>query len=410
MANATLTKEQEVLLNLTAMSISDSPQNLILPDSNLLNVDFKDVLRESIINSITFATFNVLSFYKKYISDEIYNAWNKRGLIALSNNYVVNSSQNELIKILNENNFKYTIIKGTSSSIYYPHPEYRALGDVDFLIDSESCEEITNVLIQNGYVKNPENHISHIIFNKENAHLEMHFKVAGIPNNEHKEEVENFLKLAIETSVNSTYDNSVFKSPSSLFHGVIIILHTQHHLLNEGLGLRHLCDFATFVNKTKDEKFWVAELIPFLKRVGLYNFVNIFTNLCVKYLNIEKPSWATNCESSLLDELILDILSSGNFGCKDVKKAKSAVYLAQKGEKDRGKLFNVLKKLHNAVLIKYPIVKKLWILYPFLFIYRFLRHLILIIFGKRQSVFTLMPEAEKRNKLYKKLKIFKTKK
>ena len=43
--------------------------------------------------------------------------------------------------------------------------------------------------------------------------------------------------------------------PSHFHHGLNLLLHTNQHLLGEGLGLRHLCDWAVFAAGFSDEEF-----------------------------------------------------------------------------------------------------------------------------------------------------------
>lgn len=65
--------------------------------------------------------------------------------------------------------------------------------------------------------------------------------------------------------------------PTDLHQAVILLLHTAHHLVSEGVGLRQLCDWACFVNKTQGEEFWHTKFIPLVKEIGMYNFASILT-------------------------------------------------------------------------------------------------------------------------------------
>ena len=404
-----LSKEQRVLLNLISISISNEPSKILLYEEDLLGVDFIKVAKESIYQAVTVQAFNAVSNYKKYFSTAIYNKWQEFAVGSISSNLKVLKAQNDLVEVMKESGFPYAIIKGTSASYYYKTPYERSLGDVDFLIDAGNREEIEKLLIEKGYVKDPMAHISHVIFTKPNAHLEMHFEVAGLPDNEHKKRVKEFLEPTVETAKVTDIDGNYFSTPKEIYHGVIILLHTQHHLLGEGLGLRHLCDLAVFVQKTKCEDFWPNDIIPLLKEIGLYKFLQVMVTACVNYLNIDRPSWLIDGYDDLASEVIGDVMQSGNMGKKDKVRANSGMLLAKKGKKKRGAISTLVISLHRAVLLKYPFVKKWWILYPFIYIYKAVQNVLRMIFGKRTSLNKMIPEAKKRQALYDKLDVYKTK-
>ena len=404
-----LSKEQRVLLNLISISISNEPSKILLYEEDLLGVDFVKVAKESIYQAVTVQAFNAVSNYKKHFSTAIYNKWQEFAVNSISSNLKVLKAQNDLVEVMKENGFPYAIIKGTSASYYYKTPYERSLGDVDFLIDAGNREEIEKLLIEKGYEKDPMAHISHVIFTKPNAHLEMHFEVAGLPDNEHKKRVKEFLEPTVETAKVTDIDGNYFSTPKEIYHGVIILLHTQHHLLGEGLGLRHLCDLAVFVQKTRCEDFWPNDIIPLLKEIGLYKFLQVMVTACVNYLNIDRPSWLIDGYDDLASEVIGDVMQSGNMGKKDKVRANSGMLLAKKGKKKRGAISTLAISLHRAVLIKYPFVKKWWIIYPFIYIYKAVQNVLRMIFGKRTSLNKMIPEAKKRQALYDKLDVYKTK-
>ncbi len=402
-----LSNEQKALLNLVAISISNNPQSLVLKEQELESVDWIEVFKESVYQSVPLATLNALKFYKDLVPEKVYSAWKSAGISVLKNNLSVSSYQNQLVEILDKNKVDYCIIKGSSAADYYPNQEDRALGDIDFLIDLEKKEQVENLLKDNGYNMWDMPHPSHSVFSKENAHLEMHFQVAGLPNNDSKEYIKTFIKPATKEIKKNKNQMGEFNAPNELYHGIIILLHMQHHMQNEGLGLRHVCDWACYVNKTYKMPMFREELLPFLKEIGLYKYAQVITKICVKYLGIESQDWTEEQPDQICQELLCDIFKGGNFGVRDKGRAQSGHLIAQKGEKDKGTVVNAFKTIHRIVLIHYPIVKKIWLLYPFLYSWKVIKYLFLMMIGKRKSVFKLMSNANERKDVYSKLEIFK---
>lgn len=86
-------------------------------------------------------------------------------------------------------------------------------------------------------------------------HLEMHFNLAGIPEGKPGELVREYSKDIYEKASLCRLNNGEAMLPSPFHHGLIILLHTCHHMTGEGIGLRHLCDWAVFVNSLSDDEF-----------------------------------------------------------------------------------------------------------------------------------------------------------
>lgn len=401
-----MTLEQKIILNLSAVSITEKSLVPPLSETDLKSADWKLIKDEAVMQTVPLTTFESVIEYKDYIPKEVYEDWESIALSVHQSNMTVQHSQFELIKLLNENNFKYQIIKGTSAAAYYQKPSSRALGDIDFLIDKNEQSKIEETLIKAGYKKDSMAHISHVIFKKPYTHLEMHFEVAGLPSGKMGETIKEFLIPSINNPINCVYDFGEFNAPDYVYHALIILLHMQHHNLNDGMGLRHLCDWAAFVNKTGDNDFWTEKFIPLVKEVGLYKYLSVVTEMCVKYLFVSKPKWLIDSDEELCAELLEDMFIGGNFGRKNNERARSGQIIAKKGEKKRSAVGTLARALHKSILLRYPIVKKVWIIYPFIFCWKVVKNLFEMAIGKKVSIGKMLPEAKKRQAIYDKLKVF----
>jgi len=403
-----LTREQKILLNLTARSICENPSLITLEESDFDGADWEGIVKEAIAQAVPLVAFDAVAIYKRYIPEDIYSRWKNIAAGVLRKDFMVAQSQAVLIELLN-NKYPYIILKGMAAGAYYPNPELRALGDVDFLINPAQQEEIEEILIQAGYQKSHGDHPNHVVFRKPGAHLEMHFEVAGVPYGWQGEAVRTFLKNAVFEPQKQVQDIGEFNAPSDINHGLILLLHMQHHMLGEGFGLRHLSDWAVYVAKTYQESYWDETLIPFLKKIGLFTYTAIMTKTSAKYLQIPCPEWAVSADNETCDEIMRDILTGGNFGQKDVNRAKSGMLISERGKSgtSHGAIYNLSHTLHMNVL-RMPCVKKVPILYPFIYIWKAIRFLFLSMIGKRPSLVKMAPEAKKRKSVYEKLAIFET--
>jgi len=305
-----------------------------------------------------------------------------------------------------KNQFSYIILKGLVSAFYYPDCKKRTLGDVDFLVPKEQQAEIEAVLEKSGYQKINNDHPHHQSFRKNSCNAEMHFLIAGIPEGDVGEVFKDYFKSAVTEC--EAIGNPPYNSPTPQIHGGIILLHTLHHMLSEGLGLRHLCDWAYFVDKTISEPFWQTDLLPLLKRTGTLKFAAIITKTSHLYLGTALPDWAKDIDNAICQGVIDDLFAAGNFGRKDRDRAGASTFMAahRKNTKKHSKVVTHFITLKNSMYYLYPFLHKWKILYPVIFVWRIIRFLWLMLTGKRPNLIKANTYANERMSLYKQFELY----
>lgn len=398
----TLTLEQKVLLELLAGEITGTVR---LDETELKTVNWDSVRKEAKAQAVPLMAAEGAAKYKEYIAD--FTPWKGLAAGALTANIRTACHQQALGELMHGR--PYFILKGLAAASYYPKPQERSLGDIDFLIDPAQRAEIEQLLEENGYENRDTDHICHVAFRKESAHLEMHFAIPGIPDGKPGEIVRDFMKAAMAHRTTATFDQWRFPAPEDLHHGLIILLHMQSHMLCEGLGLRHICDWACYVQKTKGEPFW-PHLLDLFRRIGLLTYAEAITKTCSLYFHIACPKWAEQIDESLCHALMQDILTGGNFGRKDSLRSKSGMMISDHGKSGtkHGKLVNLFLLVHHTTPARYPIIKKCALLYPFLDGWRILLYLCRTATGKRISITKLAPMAKQRKSIYDRLHVFET--
>lgn len=404
MKNFTLT--EEVLLELLSSSINGT--KVQIEEEKLKQTDWNTIGLLSSKQAVSLAVFDAVTPYKKYIPSNIYDKWYAHVLKGFSKNSVLEAAQKELHNEICKD-CNYAILKGMAAAQYYLKPELRNLGDIDFLVPSEKMQEISQSILSKGYSEHSENDC-HICFVKMPAALEMHYEIPGIPYGETGEKVRVFVKSILQNTKTVAFGGNVFSSPSDMFNGVILLLHMQHHMVSEGLGLRHLADWACYINKTYNDDFW-QELLPFFKSIGIYKYAQVITKVCSLYLGSICPEWAKDINETLCYGIISDVLKGGNFGSIDETRKASGKMVSEhgKGGMKHGKIYNLARTLHTSTCMIYPIVKKVPVLYPFLYVWRILVYIFRVIKGERVSLIAASKVADQRKTLYEQLEIFETK-
>ncbi len=399
-----LQKEQAFLLSLLRYAIHERKEEL---PENLPEQEISPLLKEASAQAVRgMALYGLLAMQDRFSKDAVQNLKYRFAGIIRSNT-AVSYTQSKLVKLLDEHGFSYVILKGDAAAVYYPEPELRMRGDVDFLIDPEEKNNVEKMLMNAGYARSLEGHACHVVFKKPGEHLEMHFEPAGIPNGKIGDAVRTFLKDTLENRVFVPDDLGGFFAPSPLYHAMILLLHMQHHMLGEGIGLRHLCDWACFVRKTHEQPFW-EQLLPFLRKIGLFTFTAVMTRTCAIYLDTPCPPWAEGADTALCDNIMSDIFTGGNFGKKNAARAKSGVFVSNHGKDGttHSKFYYMCYTIHHSTIDHFPKLQKVYILYPFFYVIRITQYLCMIAQKKRPPLHGILAMAEERRELYQELHIF----
>ena len=94
--------------------------------------------------------------------------------------------------------------------------------------------------------------------------------------------------------------------------------HNLKHSLNEGIGLRQLCDLALFVCHNQ-AALAAAPLKDLLSRFGLRRWTDLCLAYCVEHLGLpaSKLPYPVKASSHLVEAMHREVMQSGNFGQMD---------------------------------------------------------------------------------------------
>ena len=329
-------------------------------------------------------------------------------------NVQVDYNHTEIADLLSKNNIKYVFIKGVASASYYKKTNLRTMGDVDVLINRYDNEKVHTILQVLGYSTNDD------IF-KENGHIvykrgtkgavsvcEVHFALNGIPISLN-DVFEKYISNILDNTREITVADGKCLVPSDFHHGIILLLHTATHLTHEGVGLRHLLDWAVFANKFPNDEFVSLFEIP-LKEMGLWRFAQLLTLCCEEYLGIDKKQWAGKVEEGLIEDIIADIMNGGNFGFKDKDRYGQIKFISDRETykvSDKGTFSQLLSSINAKAKTEYKFVKDCKLLLPFAWASVIFNYLILVLTHKRKlDNLNTINSAKHRQNLYNEFKLF----
>ena len=392
-----ITKTQKELLDVLSKSLFDRKNE---------NVEINiDILKEAKHQAVlSLMNVDVIEF------PQVYNLQAK----ILFNNMRIEYEHVDAHRLMLENKVPYVVLKGVASAIYYPEPSLRTMGDVDLLVLESDLEKVDKILRANGFCQEDfDAHHHHIVYQRHRNGLrsvwEVHWKSPGIPNGESGIKIQKYLSNIIDCARIHKIPSGEYQIPMAFHHGLVMLLHIAGHLINTGIGLRHLCDWAVFVATFSDDEF-CAMFEEKLKAVGLWRFAQLLTQLSIKYLGCPKKDWCGNGDEEYLNKMMQDIMDGGNFGEKDKNRINQAKLMTNtgKGVDDTSILKQFFLTMNDKAKRGMPIVAKVPVLLPIGWAYVGFRHLLRMIQGRRPSIDVgdMISGATKRKEIYREFRLF----
>lgn len=370
------------------------------------DTDWEKVFEEARLQSVALLAYENTDH--SLLPQDVNKRWQQYAMNLLAHNIRINHDHGQVHQWMSSHGIPYVILKGSASARWYPVPIQRTLGDVDFLVPAGQIEEAGAVLKQQGLSDWQKEHEAHIVYNGNDMDLELHFRVPGIPYGQTGELCEQYLQDIFAEAVEYDCGGETMIIPSSFHHGLILLLHTCHHLTGEGIGLRHLCDWAVFVSAV-DEREFVSLFEEKLKVVGLWHFACVLTQLSVRYLGAPAVSWCGEENEELTSGLMEDILAGGNFGRKERQRREQTIFISSRGKNGVGKTGMVKQfvlSVNERIRLKWPFTGRNifflligWIMYT-------VRYAFLLVTGKRKMAADLISNSARRRDLYSQLRVY----
>lgn len=413
----TITAKDKAFLLLIKRALFNSDDQLSSIGLENGDVDWRGVFGESVAHAMTLVALNgTVGLEGALIPDDVLNEWQGVSIQFVLKNELLMQVQNELISILRDQGIRGAVIKGASAAFCYNDPESRTLGDVDFLVREEDFDRAVAILESNGFVKEKgERNHCHTELAYKGCSVEIHRYINGLPDGELGEYIKDIFKASFEKEEHfESVGGYTFPVTDELCQALTLITHTQGHVLRGGLGLRHLCDWAAFVDKKLTDELRES-LDPILKKVGLYKFYRVLTKTCQKFLLDKEFLLDESISEStrLRDMLMLDFMFCGNFGRKDPASLHgSSVFtkptVIEGADGSSTTKVKVGKNMLDVIKHSWPITQKHRILIPVGFIYVPIRYVFRVLCGKRKLISPkFISTTSRRNHLYRQLDIFK---
>ena len=235
---------------------------------------------------------------------------------AVRRNALVDLRAKEVTDLFAASGFKSAVLKGQGVARYYPDPSLRVSGDIDLWVPG-GREAVLGFLKGRYPLRKPVyHHVEARFF--EDVEVEVHFLPAFLYNPFRNRRLQRWFGEQARKWDMAGDDGSGFRYPKPAFAALFSLVHISKHIINEGVGLRHVMDhhyIMTALSETEREEVRVlAKGLGFARLGSALSYVEqeFFGEAGCPDLFAPKAG----CGARLLD----DVLLSGNFGHSDTRK------------------------------------------------------------------------------------------
>lgn len=255
----------------------------------------------------------------------LYLQWCNTLLQIEEKNRLLNRELAHVYALCHEHGVEPVLLKGQGVAQNYRNPLHRQCGDIDLFTGHEAYQKVNSLLLPD-VTKVHEECFKHIGFDWHGVMIENHRVLntlnAPTANKKFQAEIARWYRAG-EMRKQQVGDCTVSVPPLT-FDAVYILIHSVLHALNEGIGLRQICDWACLLHHHQDtlDKDAVRKL---LHEYGLEKAAKIFGIVAVEYLGLPAECLPISYESSDVptgEWLMNDIWQEGNFGKFNANKKR----------------------------------------------------------------------------------------
>jgi len=412
MNSARFTVEERLLFDLLKITFSGKKPSQITNDAkNIIikyeNVDWDRLARMADRHGIIALLYDALgggAAIPKSASDRLKAVSNK---IVLQNYHLIFLGRT-VIELFRKNSIPVVLLKGSGTSGLYPVPELRKSGDIDLLLLNPSdIDRCGNILEEAGFNKMDEQLAHHhvVYCTGEKIEIELHVMLAEPFDNKKTNE---YLQKIYYTCKNHVVEKDVMGITLPIFddgyHAFYLLLHMLQHFLRSGFGLKLLCDWVVFWKRkvTKEQCDIFLELVT---GSGLKVFAQTVTAACIGYLGLEVDNVTFLFDGELsVDEaeelgesMICEVVEAEEFG-----RSSGDRMVMVRGSGIGG----YVREFHHQMCLNFPKAGKIFILWPYLWVYTLARFLNNNRKLRKVSSKAILSKAKQRSRLMKQLKLF----
>lgn len=291
---------------LICCGIWDTHPNTMLFDG-LTSAEWKSIYQMISKHAVIGVTFPVLENLPMALKPQrrFYLEWCGMALHIKNSNQKMSDAYNRLYQWFEQGDVHPILLKGMGVAAWYPHPLLRITGDIDIYIRKDEYKKAIEMLHQATIDLKQTSEHDEFIF--DGVQIELHTNTSHYGNI--------FEKQGIVTTM--TEGEISYRVPSPEANALLLIQHPAKHLFTSGSAIRHLCDWALFLQKNHRQLAF-DQVERALKEKSIEQFAMVFTSLAVNRLRLNSAvapaNWLSRSRKRQEKVLLHDLLEKGDCG------------------------------------------------------------------------------------------------
>ncbi len=234
-------------------------------------------------------------------------------------NAIMDNAVTHLCQALNRKGFRHFIFKGQTIAAMYPDATLRQCGDIDFMVHPDDWDQalayFRKVLPSSVHINHTDKDMQ---FQVNGVAFEMHYRMTSFayPGN-HKY----WEKVVMPEVWNSLTDVRIgetdVRTMDVTYYTLYAFIHIFKHLISDGIGLRHFCDWAVLLTRLTKSSPSLAPLEKHLEELGLKKAFTGVGAVLTDSLGLPKESFPfeiTEEDHRRAPRLLENLFDMGNFG------------------------------------------------------------------------------------------------
>lgn len=321
-----MTKEQEALIKLLSVALAGKKMKQIPYAVNWKTV--MEMANRQEMNAIAFDGYQAIhdTIAEDGITKFLLMEWLGQ-TVSLERQYKIQyAAAVRLAELYDLNNIRTFVLKGFSIACCYPIPSHRFSCDLDcFLATKKTGQQsiaydLGNTLMESNGIPVNRDYYKHSEFNYEGLHVENHRFCCSVKRGKRTKELEAFLQELLNKDKAIFLNDSKLALPPLPFQALFLLEHACAHFLYEKMTLKHICDWAMFRKRYKEELDW-REIDRLCSRFSLNSFAETMNHLADYLLGAVPYSQLTTLDKRVLEDTFKEVSLPSNKIRQRIRKA-----------------------------------------------------------------------------------------
>ena len=334
------------------------------PEEPPVGIDFEaifELAKKQDVENIVFLSIDQL---ENNIDSNLYSIWQEAYYKRMKYSAFQDMALEELIEVFTKAGIDCMPLKGSVIKNYYPSPDLRCMGDIDFLVREQNRQVVRDIMHSLGYIDDILDDGQVDGFKREKlVYVEIHYDFSDVNHAYHNLFTIDWDKL-VSTDIEHLYKMTI----EDLYY--FNVGHYAKNMHNRGMGIRAAIDCYVLWNEMNDEQQ------QNVLRMFLTTELKKFNDSLLKIAEI----WFDGIMDHSLDTVQQYLLNTKTYSSK---KDEITMY-AVKDNLDDSNVKYVMRKIFpypNELYKRFNIKHKCFVLLPFLWFYR----ICLQIFGNEKK-------------------------